>query len=542
MRRRLALGLDSGTQSLSAAIVDIDLREKVFKHSLDYTRDTRLNGFGIRSRDYIVPPRVEGEADQPPELYFASLDAMFSDIQDAGVGMEDIAVINVSGQQHGHVYLNHRAQSLFAELDKKGAALSDLVTLLRGCLAYGVAPIWMTSNTVEQARFIQDRVGGKGSMIRLSGSNAPLRFTGLVMRRVAEQFPEAYEQTENIQLISSLIPAVLTGNSKVPVDFGNACGTALMDYRHKRWSPLLIRATSDGLPGGESAFGSKLPSIVAPETIVGSIAMYFVSKYGFSRTCKIVVGSGDNPQSKVLVSGDLLSLGTSFVNMISADGETLDMNGFANAMYDGIGQPFLFGCRTNGAMVWDQLRAMYGMEKEDYGSAEEVLQQVPVAKHLVFWQPRNESFPPSGSFDLVRIGHRAVNLGADYAGLIESTLAAVYHHSMGFTRETAEPLYVIGGASDSPGITRRLAAIWNRPVVPVEKGGAALGAAVAGVYAFTKSHGETMGVQDFSIAILKRGEKIVPRADDVSAFHCPGGYLERFEAAETKLIKAHPLE
>ncbi len=542
MRRRLALGLDSGTQNLSAAIVDIDRREKVFEHSLDYARDTRLNGFGIRSRDYIIPPRVEGEADQPPELYFASLDVMFSDIRDAGVGMEDIVVINVSGQQHSHVYLNHRAQYILAELDKKDAALSDLVTLLQGCLAYGVTPIWMTSNTAEQARLIRERVGGKGTIIRLSGSNVPLRFTGVVIRRVAEQFPRAYEQTENIQLISSLIPAVLTGNSKVPVDFGNACGTSLMDYRHKRWSRLLIRATSDGLPGGESALGSKLPTIVSPDTIVGTIAMYFVSKYGFSPACKIVVGSGDNPQSKVLISGDLLSLGTSFVNMVSTNGETLDMNGFANAMYDGIGQPFLFGCRTNGAMVWDQLRAMYGMKKEDYWLAEEVLQRVPVANHFVFWQPRNESFPPSGRFDLVRIGHRAVNLGADYAGLIESTLVAVYHHSMGFIRETTEPLYVTGGAIDSPGIMRRLAAIWNRQVVPIEKGGAALGAAVAGVYAFLKSHGEIMEVQDFSTALLKRREKIVPKAGDVSAFHRNGGYLKRFEAEEAKLIKAHPPE
>ena len=89
-----------------------------------------------------------------------------------------------------------------------------------------------------------------------------------------------------------------------------------------------------------------------------------------------------------------LNLDTSLVNMVSTDGKTLDTNGFANAMYDGVGRPFMFGCRTNGTMVWDQLRAMYGMEKEEYGPAEEVLQQAPVAHYMVFWQPKNESFPP----------------------------------------------------------------------------------------------------------------------------------------------------
>ena len=417
---------------------------------------------------------------------------------------------------------------------------SDLVTLLEGCLAYGLAPIWITSNTAKQAEFVRDYVGGKERVIKLSGSDAPLRFTGAVMRRIAQQFPEVYQQTDNIQLISSLVPAILTGNSKAPIDFGNGCGMSLMDYTHKRWSGLLIRATSDRLPGGERTFRSKLPSIVAPDTIVGTIATYFIRKYGFDPACKIVVGSGDNPQSKVLVAGDLLSLGTSFVNMVSTDGRTLDMNGFANAMYDGVGRPFMFGCRTNGAMVWDQLRAMYRMEKEEYSPAEEALQRVPLAQSLVFWQPRNESFPPSGSFDLVRVRNVTPNLGNDYAGLIETALAAVYHHSRGFARETAEPLYVTGGATNSLGIMRRVSAIWNRQVIPVEKGGAALGASVAGAYAFLKFGEEEIEIERFSANLLIRGRAIQPKPEDVSAFHGPGGYLDKFAAEEAKLIAAHP--
>jgi xylulokinase len=40
-------------------------------------------------------------------------------------------------------------------------------------------------------------------------------------------------------------------------------------------------------------------------------------------------------------------------------------------------------------------------------------------------------------------------LGNDYAGLIESTLAAVYYHSKSFTGETDQPLFVTGGATGS---------------------------------------------------------------------------------------------
>ena len=114
-RKRLALGLDSSTQSLSAVVIDIDAAEKCFEHSLDYRADARLNRFGI-GEDYILPPSDEGEAEQPPLMYLASLDAMFADLREAGVSLENILLINTSGQQHGHVYLNRDADALLAQL------------------------------------------------------------------------------------------------------------------------------------------------------------------------------------------------------------------------------------------------------------------------------------------------------------------------------------------------------------------------------------------------------------------------------------------
>lgn len=535
-KKRLALGLDISTQGISAVVLDIDNRDKVFEHSLDYCRDARLNVFGISKEDYILPPETEGEASQPPELFFASLDAIFSDLKDA-IALKDIVVINNSSQQHSHVYLNYEARSIFNRLTKEESVRSDLIALLKDSLAYHRAPIWMTSNTAEQAEHIRNYVGGKARSIKISGSDIPLRFTGVIMRRIAQEHPEVYQCTENIQLLSSFVTAILTGDSKAPIDNGNACGMALMDYTRKTWSDVLIKAASDGLPGGDKAFCLKLPAIVAPDTVMGNIALYFVRKYGFSPECKIVAGSGDNPQSKVLVAGDLLSLGTSLVYMVATDGKTFDMNGNANAMYDGIGRPFMFGCRTNGAMVWDRLRAMYGLKKEEYRPAEEALQQTPMAQTMVFWQPRNESFPLSGSLEMVRIGDETPCLTTDYPGLIETTLASVYYHSKNFSKTTSEPLYVTGGAAKSPEIVRRVAAIWQRPVIHIEGGGAAIGSAVSAASAFLKSQGEVIDIGKFICPnLVRRNKQVQPRADDVFAFHRPGGYLDIFAKEEANLL------
>jgi xylulokinase len=539
IKPRLALGLDISTQSLSASVLDIDERKKLIELSLDYLKDGRLNTFGIREPDYILPPRSEGEADQPPFIFLAALDAILFELKNS-IPLEKVVVINTSGQQHGHVYLSSMAPSIFASLDKTGSEASSLAALLKDSLAYERAPIWMTADTGAEASFIRNNVGGKERLIKLSGSDAPLRFTGLVIRRTAERFSDVYARTGVIQLISSFIPAVLTGNANIPVDFGNACGMSLMNYRRRRWSDVLLRAVSYGLAGGKNALRTKLPEITAPDATVGRIAAYFVNKYGFNHECLIVAGSGDNPQSKVLVSGDLLSLGSSFVFMVATDGKTMDTTGAACAMYDGVGRPFMFGCRTNGALVWDQLRALYGMHKEDYAPAEAALRQAPVGQSLVFWQPRDESFPSSGKFGLARVNIHSPNLASDYAGIIESGLAAVYYHSRSFSRSSGEPLYITGGATGSPGIMRRVAAIWKRPLAVTGKGGAALGAAVAGISAYFKSTGEKFDVEDYSAAVLPRGEIVEPTSEDVGAFHNPGGYLDRFAREEASLIKKYP--
>ena len=544
--QRLALGLDSSTQSLSAVVIDIDTAEKYFEHSLDYRADARLNRFGI-GEDYILPPREAGEAEQPPLMYLASLDAMFADIREAGVPLESILLINTSGQQHGHVYLNGDADALLAQLasfqnfkeDER-----DLQTLLKDAFAYPNAPIWMTANTVAQTDAVRNGVGGKAEMIDLSGSDAPLRFTGTVMRRVGEQFPEHYAATAKIQLISSFIPAVLTGNANIPIDYGNACGMSLMNYRLKTWDPALLAATAQGLPGDAEEFQSKLPTLVRPDSIVGSLAAYYIEKYGFEGRCAVIAGSGDNPQAKVPVGGDLLSLGTSFVNMVSTDGDTLDPEGFANAMYDGINRPFMFGCRTNGAMVWDAVRSNYGLAKEEYAPAEAALQEVAPGQFMTFWQPKTESFPVSGAFELIRADAQPT-LAEDYTGIIETSLAAVYVYSAVFTKQTQTPLFVTGGATDSPEIMRRVAGIWNRPTLPVEKGGAALGAAVAGVKALydadPDTENEPFDIEAFSASVLKRGEPIQPRPEDVAAYHGEGKYLQRFRETYEQIMTEHPV-
>jgi len=535
---RLALGLDSSTQSLTALAVDIDKKETVYKVSLDYRAEPGLSAFGIRE-DYILPPEEEGEACQPVKMYFASLDLIFErlarEFPEHSLAMKDIVVINTSGQQHGHVLLNSRAGECFDRLKEECVSEKDLAGILGKALALPFARIWRTSNTAHEAALVRERVGGKEEIIRITGSDAPLRFSAFGIRKTAFAYPEKYAETSAIHQISSLVPAVLTGNVDISLDYGNACGTSLMDYQARCWSERLLIALAQDMPGGVASLKVKLPPLDSGKKIVGKVAGYFVRKYGLSTECAVGIGSGDNPQTKVLVEGSLLSLGTSFVIMVETDGRTFDSRGYANAMYDAIDRPFSFGCRTNGALRWDEVRSQYRFAKNDYAPAEEALEKTPPGNlgRLFLWQAETESFPVSGKFGPLRIGYDNDNFAADYAGIIESTLAAVYCHSQHFMAP-GDTLYVSGGATGSLEVMRRAAAIWKRAVVPVEAGGAALGAAVSGSCAWLLARGEKIDEGRYCASFLKKREKIRPRREDIEVYHGEGGYLARFKAEEEK--------
>lgn len=534
------LGLDLSTQSLSAVLLDAASGQTLWSHSLVYRDDPRLLGYGFEHDTMLVPPREPGEAEQPPRLFLAAIDAMFDDLKSAGPGCASIAAINTSGQQHGHVYLNASAGPAFAQLNAGGRS-EPLATRLAGVFAYGNAPIWKTANTADEAALIRARVGGQAAIVALSGSDMPLRFSVAAHRHIALRQPLAYRTTRRIVQLSSLVPAILCGNDGIPLDYGNACGTGLMNYRKRAWDDTLLAAAADDLPGGMAALAAMLPPIVHPLASVGTVARYFQERHGLPADCRIIAGSGDNPQSKVLADGDMLSLGSSFVYMISTPDGGVDPSGAANAMYDGLGRPFNFVCRSNGALTWDRLRAMYGLAKKDFMSAEAALADLRHGDRLRFWHPDVESFPLiAANAQIVRRDAQAADFAGDYAGVVDSALGLVYRYGrkIGNTGTDAAPISVCGGPSASAEIMRRVAAIWNRPAKQTGDAGAALGAACAAAVALLPAS-EPERRADVARAVRDGlsagGQTFQPDAETVRYYHAPDGYLDRLETAFEQL-------
>ena len=537
-RLRTVLGIDVSTQSLSAVLLQSCSGEILWSHSLDYRDDPRLLGFGFEHDTLIIPPREPGEAEQPPRLFIAALDALFSDLKATGFDTAAIAAINTSGQQHGHVYLNARAEAAFVSLHNPASADNNLCAAIADSFAYGGAPIWKTANTALEAEFIRAAVGGKAEIIQRTGSDIPLRFAATVHRKLAFRYPQAYAATRHIVQISGLIPALLTGDCTIPIDFGNACGTGLMNYKARAWDDVVKQAVAGDLLGGADALAAKLPPIVHPLTLCGTVAAYFQAKYGLAADCKIIVGSGDNPQSKVLASGDLLSLGTSFVYMISSPDGGVDSTGTANAMYDGLGRPFNVSCRTNGALAWDQLRLRHGLAAKDYAACDASLARTAPGSLIRFWHPDTESFPAvAANPEPVRFDYGPIDFTRDFAAVVDSSLGLLYRYGLKVVSPNSDQqiMSVCGGPSTSLSVMRRIAAIWNRPAIQAGQAGAALGAALAAVVALAPENERDILAEKFRQIIFADKTVVQPDSVMVQAYHAPGAYLDQLEIAFEKL-------
>ena len=221
----------------------------------------------------------------------------------------------------------------------------------------------------------------------------------------------------------------------------------------------------------------KLGNIDSPSSFAGYITTYFTEKYGFDSECIVGIGSGDNPETKVLYKGDILSLGTSFVYMLNINENSRDFSGVSNAMYDGVGNPFMIFCRTNGAIVWDEVMKMHDRNyREITLSLEQNIDNLPI----MLWQKENESVPISRAFDIKRY-YEKHSFDNDYKGIVLSSLGLVAAYSKKFSSDSTNnnDLSVTGGPTKDKEILKIVANIWQCPIKLLPSGGASLGAAIA---------------------------------------------------------------
>ena len=471
----LYLGIDCGTQSLTAIVVEIegDTRRIAFNESLNYDRD--LPEYGTTGG---VIHGAEGEVQAPPAMWADALDRMLAALaQSADLDIDNLRAISGSAQQHGSVYLNARAPAVLRSLDATASLAPQLSTIF----SRARSPVWLDASTARQCREIEDALGGADRVATLTGSPACERFTGPQIRRFAVEQPGAYADTARVHLVSSYLASLLAGKD-APIDPGDGSGMNLMHLGNSTWSQEVLDATAPDL-------ALRLPPIKPSWEIIGTLAPYWQKRYALPAAA-IVAWTGDNPSS-LIGTGIIhdrvaaVSLGTSdTVFALTTEPATSSSHVFRSPTGDFMN----LVCFRNGSLAREWVRMEYGL---DWNAVASLLEAEPGNDGwLMLPWLEIESTPRVAHAGVRRFGFDRTDTARNVRGLIEGQMMAIANHASAVSGRI-DRVIATGGASVNRAILQVMANVFGVDVYRLDvENSAALGAALRAYHADRLAAGE----------------------------------------------------
>lgn len=510
------LGLDCGTQSLKAIVIDAEAGDIVFSEAVNFSSE--LPEYRCPNGALEHPDPLIKRAD--PLLWAAALDLSLEKAKKAGAPLGKVRAVSGSGQQHGSVYLNARFPDAMKRAATSGGKLAEAVA---PSLSRSVSPIWMDSSTRAECDEISAAVGAD-ALRAATGSFATERFTGPQIRKFFKEEPEAWRATGKVHLVSSFMASLLIGEN-APIDFGDGAGMNLLDIRQNAWSAEIAAATAPGLL-------DKLPPAVAGDAIVGKLSGYF-KKYGFGDDVNAVVWSGDNPSSLIGMGAwrpgvAVVSLGTSDTFFAAMRAPTVDPDGYGHVFGNPAGGFMSLICFKNGSLAREALKNRLGVDWDFFGADAFAQSETSRGRNLMCPYYAPEITPLVLTPSLRFRGDNDFESGeaspaVRVRALVESQALSMRSHSRWIG--TFDKLRVTGGASRASGIRETLADVFQAPVEQISvPDSAALGAAMMAAHAVGKYDWEALSSR-FSIA----ANVTRPRAETAEIY---ADALNRYRALE----------
>jgi xylulokinase len=476
---KLFLGLDSSTQSLSAVVIDLDTRKVICEKSLNFDRALPQ----YKTQNGVLPNRDPLVKHSSPLLWADALDLIFAEMKRDGVALGEILAISGSGQQHGSVYLNNRAEKVLANLNPK----KSLVENLQGIFSRKTSPIWMDSSTAKECTEIRKKLGGIKATAQKTGSDTFERFTGPQIRKFFKTEKAAYAKTSHIALVSSFMASLLAGKI-APIDFGDGAGMNLMDIRKKNWHDGALAATVPKLK-------SKLPPLAASGKVIGKVSPYFVEKFGLNPEALATVWTGDNPASVIglglIKPGQVaISLGTSDTFFGSMQECQTDAHGEGHVFGSPAGGYMTLICFKNGSLAREKIRELYKIS--DWKKFGELLAQTKPGNADAILLPwfEAEIVPRVNQPGIHRFDLDEKNVAANCRAIFEAQMLSMRLHSQ-WIGVSPEQVFVTGGASNDRALLQVLADVLNCRVLRIEVSkSAALGAALQAAHGWLVATGK----------------------------------------------------
>ena len=462
----LFIGIDSGTQSTKAVVLDLEQKKVIAE---------------ARAPHQLIDGLPVGHMEQHPRDWTAALDAVILEVA-AKIDRARVHGIGVSGQQHG-----------FVPLDEKGDVIRP-------------AKLWCDTSTVAECALLTKKLGGAKAAIRQAGLLFLPGFTAPKILWLKRHEPQNYRRLRHVLLPHDYLNFYLTGNYFM--EYGDASGTALMDVRKRVWSKAVIGAIDRNL-------ADWLPPLSDSHKPAGLLRADLAAKYGLSADVVVSAGGGDNMMGAIgtgnVAPGVVTaSFGTSGTIYAFAKNPVVDPEGEIAAFCSSTGGWLPLLCTMNVTTVTEQVRALFGL---DHAALNAAVEAAPAGAGGLVLLPyfAGERTPnvPEGSGVLLGLTNQTFSAGHIARAAMEGATMGMNYglRRLADLGVKAKEIRVTGGGAKSPVWRQLMADIFGVPVVAmVEDEGAALGGALQAAWCTSLLDGNKAKLTDFTNGIVALDE------------------------------------
>lgn len=485
------IGIDSGTQSTKALVLDVESGEIVAVAQEAYD---------------LIEDLPAGHMEQHPQVWMDAVDVTVrSCLEQIGDRKGQVRGIGVSGQQHGLVVL-----------DEENEVIRP-------------AKLWCDTSTVEQCDQFAAAFAGSAGLIELAGNPILPGYTAAKILWLKQNEPENFERVKSVLLPHDFINFRLTGVKRM--EYGDASGTGLMNVRTREWCNELIDFIDPRVK-------DMLPPLGSSNERHGRLSSDWLDAWGLNGEVVISAGGGDNMMGAI-GTGNVkpgvitASLGTSGTLYGCMDSAVIDAKGEIAAFCNSTDQWLPLVCVMNVTVVTEQVRTMFGWDLNELEA--QITQSEPGAQGLQFLPYlTGERTPnlPDGSgviHGLTPENMTAGNIGR--AAMEGATLGLAYglkrFRELGMS--PAE-IRMTGGGSNSPSWRQIAANVFGVPVVALATAeGAGLGAAIQAAAVVAKESGSDESYESLTGRLVK--------LDESTRCHPDPQWVEFYEEKLDKQVK-----
>ena len=480
--RQLLLGIDSGTQSTKALVVD--------------AKDGRVLGSGSQAYD-LIPDLPPGAKEQHPHTWRdATAAAIRQAVRNAKVSRDEVKAIGVSGQQHG-----------FVPLDKNGEVIRP-------------AKLWCDTSTAAECEEITTALGGPKKTIKALGNAVLPGFTASKILWLKKHEPKNFAKLATVLLPHDYLNFWLTGEKVM--EYGDASGTALLDVRKRKWATAALEAIDTDL-------ADKLPKLIPSDQPAGKLQTSTANALGLNPGLLVSAGGGDNMMGAIGTGNTragivTASFGTSGTIYACAEKPVVDPEGEIAAFCDSTNRWLPLLCTMNVTVATEMVREDFNWTHERF-AAESA--RVPAGSEglllLPYFEGERTPNVPDGTGVWFGVNKKTFAAGHFARASMEGVTLGMNYGLRRLAELGVQPTQIraTGGGAKSKTWRQIMADVFDTPVVTLEVSeGAAYGAALQALWCWRLQKGEKVRIEDITDEFVKlnKNETAEPDAKSVAAY------------------------